>query len=226
MQPKEIEENDQEVGKLAQPLWDYLQLGDQLIKSDAVIVTGSQDLRIPEWGANLVLKGWADLVVMSGGVGRLTPPEWKDGEAAVFADVAYKAGLPKEKVVADNRSTITRENILYAWEDLKQKGVDPKRLIFISQPFMQRRMKKLVEKMIKEGLLSEIEAIFPSSPLNYSTYPNEVVSKTEMISIMVGEVQRLVDYPTKGFIAHEHVPNEILTITDKLSQLGHTKYSI
>jgi hypothetical protein len=216
----------EEVDQHAKPLWDFLELGNPISKSDAIIVCGSQDLRIPKWGAGLVIDGWADLIVMSGGIGRLTPPEWTEGEAGAFAEVAFQEGVAKEKVIADNRSTNTRENLLYGWQRLQQQEVSPKRLIIINQPFMQRRTKGLLEKMIQEGLLDEVEAIFPPSPFSYENYPNEIISKEEMVSLLVGEVLRLKDYPSKGFITPQDVPDNIMNSAQKLLNLGYTQYSI
>ena len=57
---------------LAQQLWDYHHVNQNLQKSDCILVLGSHDLRVAERGAELYLQGWAPLLIMSGGLGRLT----------------------------------------------------------------------------------------------------------------------------------------------------------
>jgi len=53
--------------KLAKIIWDYHHIGHKLEKADCILVLGSSDIRIAEYGAKLFFDGWAPLIIFSGG---------------------------------------------------------------------------------------------------------------------------------------------------------------
>lgn len=216
-----------EINLLAKPLFEFLNLRDPLEKADVILVLGSLDLRIPEWGSNLILNGWADFIVMSGGVGRLTPADWIDGEAPEFGEIAYKLGVPAKKVLIENHSTNTRENLINSFDLLKKNDIEPKKIIIINQPFMQKRTKAIVDKGKDLAIFPPIKFIFPQSPfIDINSYPNEVISESEMIAMLVGEITRLEKYPQKGFISDQHIPKDVSKSTQILASKGYTKYAV
>lgn len=97
--------DSQEVDGLAKIIWDYHQLHQKLEKANCLLVLGSHDLRVAEYGARLFLAGWAPLIVFSGGLGRLTKEVWDEAEADKFARLAVQAGVPKDKILIENKST-------------------------------------------------------------------------------------------------------------------------
>src|SRR5205809_280407 len=113
-----------EIIQLAQVVWDYHLLHQPLEKSDAILVLGSHDTRVAEWGAQLWLDGWAPLLIMSGGLGRLTKESWTETEAARFAEIAIQKGVPVEAILVEDRSTNTGENILFTKQLLETKGLE------------------------------------------------------------------------------------------------------
>src|SRR3989344_4401786 len=151
--------------KNARILWDFLKVGDTLEKADVIEVLGSFDLRIPERGSKIILKDLADFMVMAGYKGRLTPADWTDGEAVKFAETARLNGVSPGKILIEKRSINTRENLLFSWQLLLQKGISPKKVIIISQPFMQKRIQALVTKMQEDKDLGNFELYSPSQIL-------------------------------------------------------------
>ena len=128
-----------EVLALADVLWDYHHLHHQLEKADCILVLGSHDTRVAERGAELYLLGWAPLIVMSGGLGRLTKESWTESEASLFARIAINKGVPEGAILIENQSTNTGENILFSQQLLKQQGLDPEKIILVQKPYMERR---------------------------------------------------------------------------------------
>ena len=74
--------------KLANIIWDYHHMNQDLKKADCILVLGSHDTRVAIRGAQLFLDGWAPLLVFSGGLGRLTEGMWDQPEADKFAEIA------------------------------------------------------------------------------------------------------------------------------------------
>lgn len=65
--------------------------------------------RRAELGARLVLEGQAAAVIGCGGLGRHGP-----SEALVIAEICRAAGVPEDRVLVEDRSTSTEENIRFA----------------------------------------------------------------------------------------------------------------
>src|SRR3954452_21327010 len=111
------------VQSLAQALWDYHRLNHQLVKSDAILVLCSYDTRVAERGAQLFLDGWAPLLIFSGGLGSITGKFWSEPEADQFAKIAFAMGVPRDKVLIENKSTNTGENVLFTKNLLKERSL-------------------------------------------------------------------------------------------------------
>ena len=92
---------------------------------------GSHDTRVAERGAELFLDGWAPFVVFSGHLGALTGDRWQRSEAAVFAEVAGAKGVPRERMLIEDRSTNTGENVAFTRRLLAERGLDVGRAIAV-----------------------------------------------------------------------------------------------
>ena len=98
---------------LAEKIWQYHLMNHQLIKADAILVLCSHDTRVAERAAELFHQRWAPLLIFSGGLGAITRDIWSDPEANQFAGIAIKLGVPKDKILIENQSSNTGENILF-----------------------------------------------------------------------------------------------------------------
>jgi len=210
-----------EVDKLAKVIWDYCKMRQDLVKSDAIIALGSMDLRIAEKAAELWHRNLAPVIVTSGGFGRLTGSNWTETEAKKFAEVLYSKGISKDKVLIEDNSTNTAENIRLSIDLLKLNSIQPKRLIIISQPYMERRAYVTFLK-----LFPNIEVFVTSPDVSYELYPTKEITKEDVLNIMVGDIQRIKLYPSKGFTIPQVIPNEVELAMNKLIKLGYYKQLI
>lgn len=209
-----------EVDALAKKIWDYLRMDQKLEKSDAILALGSHDIRVAERGAQLFLDGWAPLLIFSGGRGRLTA-DWQKTEADSFAEVAAKMGVPKDKIIIENKSTNTGENIEFTKQLLAKLMLNPKKFILIQKPYMERRAYATFKKRWPEK-----EVIVTSPQIDFEHYPTKGLTKDEIINIMVGDLQRIKLYPAKGFQIPQEIPEEIWGAFEKLVNLGYTKHLV
>ena len=205
-----------QVDLLAQKIWDYHHLNHELKKADCILVLGSHDPRVGEYGAKLFLDRWAPLIVFSGGLGRLTQGLWDEPEADKFARIAVQAGVPQEKILIENRSTNTGQNILFAKGLLAEKGMNPQRFIVVHKPYMERRAYATFKKVWPEKTI-----IVTSPPISFEDYPDGVRSKDEVIGIMVGDLQRIKLYAERGFQIPQTIPSDVWEAFEKLVQLGY-----
>ncbi|KKU52991.1 MAG: hypothetical protein A3F26_02075 [Candidatus Ryanbacteria bacterium RIFCSPHIGHO2_12_FULL_47_12b] len=210
-----------QIDRLALIVWDYQHVNHKLQKADCIIVLGSHDTRTAERGAELFLEGWAPLLVFSGGRGRLTPKNWDIPEAEMFAGVALKMGVPKEKILIENKSTNTGENVVFTKKFLEEKGLKPRKVIVVQKPYMERRAYATFKKMWPEP-----DIIVTSPQIPFEKYPNSEISKDDIINIMVGDLQRIKIYSDMGFQISQEIPEDVWGAYKKLVEFGYTKQLI
>lgn len=213
----------EETFRLAQQIWDYHHVNHTVQTADCILVLGSHDLRVAERGAELWLKGYAPWLLFAGGLGRLTLGLWQETEADKFAAVALQMGVPADNILIENRSTNTGENVALAYQLLQARQIPVKRFILVQKPYMERRTLATFEKQWPG---EQTEILVTSPQIKFSDYPNQDVTQEEVISIMLGDLQRIKVYPEKGFQTCQPIPAEIWHAYEQLVAQGFTSHLI
>ena len=213
---------DNRTHTLAEKIWQYHQMKHELEKADAILVLCSHDKKVAETGAKLFLEGWAPLLIFAGGLGSVTREMWTEPEADQFAEIAIGMGVPRERILIENSSTNTGENILFTRQLLAEKRIDPQRFILVQKPYMERRSFATFRKMWpeKEVLVTSPQVSFDEY---LGGYANEELSKDDVISIMVGDLQRIKLYAEKGFQIHQEVPHDVWSAYEELVKCGYNQ---
>jgi uncharacterized SAM-binding protein YcdF (DUF218 family) len=217
--------NELEIDILAKKIWDYHHMNQKLEKADAILVLGSYDLRIAAYAAKLFLDGYAPLIIFSGkegivaSTGQLTSQLWGGkSEAEAFADVAMKAGVPKEKILIENQSTNTSENIQFTQKLLEEKGLNMQKFILVQKPYMERRSYATFKQRWPEK-----DAVVTSPPISYEEYPYELKPREAVINSVVGDLQRIKVYGEKGYSLPQDIPADVWDAYEKLVAMGYDK---
>jgi uncharacterized SAM-binding protein YcdF (DUF218 family) len=160
------------------------------VASDAILVLCSHDTAVAARGAELWLEGWAPLLVYSGGLGAVTRRFWSEPEADQFARIAIAMGVPPERILIENRSSNTGENVQFTRALLEARGLDPARLILVQKPYMERRSYATFQKVWpgKDVVVTSPLASFDEYLAKYSS---DALSADEVIGIMAGDLQRI-----------------------------------
>ncbi|HYG09590.1 MAG TPA: YdcF family protein [Pyrinomonadaceae bacterium] len=216
---------DDHIRDLAKKLWHFHQMKHQLEPAEAILVLCSYDLRVAERGAQLFLEGWAPLLIFSGGLGAITKGLWSEPEADQFAKIASLMGVPDEKILVENRSTNTGENIIFTKALLAEKQIDPGKFILVQKPYMERRSYATFRKFWpeKEVLVTSAQVSFEEY---LDQYTNRELSSDDVISIMVGDLQRIKLYPEKGYQIRQDIPDDVWTAYEELVEAGYNKHLI
>lgn len=214
---------DPETLALSQLIWDYHQLGHPLRKAEAIMALGSHDTRVAVRAAELWLAGYAPLLVFSGGYGRLTEGNWTEAEADKFARIALGMGVPESALLIENRSTNTGENIAFSYQELQERKIALQQLILVQKPYMERRTYATFKQQWPGP---EVEIMVTSPQISFEDYPNEEVSREEVIHIMLGDLQRIKLYPDKGFQIYQEIPAPVWEAYEKLKQKGYTSHLV
>jgi uncharacterized SAM-binding protein YcdF (DUF218 family) len=216
---------DERVRVLVEKLWRYHQLNHDLIRSDAIMVLCSHDLRVAERGADLFLQGWAPLLIFSGGLGGITRQFWTEPEANHFAKRAIELGVSPDSILIEGRSTNTGENIFFTKRLLVSRGLDPQSFILVQKPYMERRAYATFCKIWPEK-----SAIVTSPRVSLDEYlqhyANEALSVDDVISIMVGDLQRIRMYPERGFQIAQEIPPDVWSAFEELVKAGYDRHLV
>src|SRR5205823_981724 len=210
---------------LVERVWNYHQLHHPISPADAILVLCSHDTIVAERGAELFLDGWAPLLIFAGGLGAITKQFWSEPEADRFADIAIRMGVPRERILVENRSTNTGENILFTKRLLAERHLNPQKFIVVQKPYMERRSYATFKKVWPE---KDVAVTSPRLSLDeyLERYSHEMLSKEDVISIMIGDLQRIRVYPAKGFQIHQDIPADVWHAYDELVKAGYDKHLI
>ncbi|MVM30902.1 YdcF family protein [Spirosoma sp. HMF4905] len=204
-------------------LWEYHHLNHSLTKADAILVLCSHDLRVAQRGAELFLEGWAPLLIFSGGLGVITRHMWSEPEAELFARIALDMGVPAQQILIENQSSNTGENVLFTKQLLEQHQLEIERFIVVQKPYMERRSFATFKKVWpgKDVLVTSPQDSFDTY---LSQYTNPALTPDDVISIMVGDLQRIQLYPEKGFQIPQPIPTEVWAAYEALIQAGYDRH--
>ncbi len=209
-----------QIKALVETVWAYHHLGHELSRADAILVLCSHDTAVAERGAQLFLDGWAPLLIFSGGLGSITRELWTEPEADQFAAIAVGMGVPRERILVENRSTNTGENVLFTKQLLADRGLTPQSFILVQKPYMERRSYATFKK-----LWPETQAIVTSPQVSLDEYlekySNDNLPVDEVVSIMVGDLQRVKLYAEKGFQIPQEIPPEVWAAFEALVAAGY-----
>jgi uncharacterized SAM-binding protein YcdF (DUF218 family) len=207
----------------AQTIWNYHRLGHALARADAVLVLCSHDTIVADRGAELFLDGWAPLLIFSGGLGAITKHFWSEPEANQFAQIAIAGGVPADRILIENRSSNTGENVLFTRRLLAERGLDPRTFIVVQKPYMERRSYATFKQVWPEK-----EVIVTSPQLSMdeylARYSHETLSPDDVVSIMVGDLQRIQLYPAKGFQIPQEIPPDVWRAYHELIAAGYDRH--
>jgi hypothetical protein len=82
-------------------------------------------------------------------------------EAAYFARVAVRMGVPEDRILVEGKSTNTGENIDFTRALLRERGLDPRVFIVVQKPYMELRSLLTFRRRMPS---SENKVLFVTSP--------------------------------------------------------------
>ena len=124
-------------------------------------------------------------------------------------------GVPADAVLVENRSTNTRENIIFSERLLREHQLDPQNFIVVQKPYMERRSYATFKKH-----WSDKNVVITSPQISFDEYATDDIPLGRVIEIMAGDLQRIKEYPAKGFQIYQDIPENVWLAFERLVQLG------
>lgn len=179
---------------------------------DAIIGFGVFDLGLPRFCGELYTRGIAPFIIFTGGLGAgtgsLGGPEadaWREALRASHPDI------PEEHILTENRSTNTAENIAFTAELLRETrpsiafGAGIRTAVIVASPSRLRRVRLAMCK-----LQPAVRVIRQLPPVDFDAeHALYARNGVDYLAHLTGELDRLVAYPKRGWIAPEPLPPEI-----------------
>jgi uncharacterized SAM-binding protein YcdF (DUF218 family) len=206
-----------------QTIWDYMLMNHELKKADVIMVLGSFDTNVGVYAAKLWLEGLAPILVCSGS-GTIHHENGAynafvgSTEAEVFADIARKEGVPSEAIIIENKSQNTGQNYEFSKKLLEEKGIELKSVIAVQKQFMERRT-----YATGKVWWPDIDIMVTSPPVKMVDYPASnpaVAVEDHWIHAMCGDLQRIKEYPAKGFQIEQEIPADVWAAYELLVKEG------
>ena len=180
-----------------QILWDFMHMGQLLEKADVIVGFGCYDEDIPKRCAELWHQGFAPWVCFSGGLGRNTSGIWSKSEAERFAAIAMAEGVPENRIILENKSTNSAENLLFTPKVLAEKGIKEEKIIAVHKPYMERRLWAAMQVY-----WPQVRAVYTSPQVTVEEHIAHAekigMTRKGVIETIVGDVQRMELYAEKG----------------------------
>lgn len=181
--------------------------------ADVALGLGHFDRAIPRLCAELTLAGRARWIVFSGGVGAGSG-DFSQPEALEFRDEVRRhwPAVAERIALLETRSTNTGENLAFTTTALADArpdlfpGSGMRTVIVVATPCRLRRALATVRRHwpdVRCAAACPARALADEEAL-YARHGMELRAQ------VVGEIERLVEYPARGFIAPVAIPPEIL----------------
>jgi uncharacterized SAM-binding protein YcdF (DUF218 family) len=202
-------------------LWKYHRLGHELRPCEAAIGLGSHDLGVATYTAELYHRGLYPVVVFTGGSTPTTRDRFPRGEAIHYRERALALGVPDAAILVDSDATNTGANIVNSRALLIAAGYRPESLLLISKPYAERRSYATVRR-----LWPEVEVVCTSMPLEFDEYVQSIGDEHLVIDMMIGDLQRIIEYPARGFTVAQDVPPEVVAAYQRLNAAGFVSRAV
>ncbi|MFJ9941516.1 YdcF family protein [Streptomyces erythrochromogenes] len=201
----------------AKLIWDYHQMGHDLAPVDVAIGLGSHDLGVATTSADLYRAGLFHVLVFTGGNSPTTRSRFPRGEAVHFREHALELGVPDSAMLVEPNAANTGENIVLSRELLAANGITPKTVLLVSKPYMERRSFATARR-----LWPEVEILCASEPLELDDYRKSIGDEKLVLDMLVGDLQRVIEYPKLGFAIAQEVPEDVHDAYESLIRDGFT----
>jgi uncharacterized SAM-binding protein YcdF (DUF218 family) len=201
----------------ARRIWDYHHLHHELRPVDVGIGLGSHDLGVATFAARLYQQGLFPRLVFTGANSPTTGARFPRGEAIHYRDHVLDFGVPAEAISVEARAINTGQNIAYTRDLLAGSGGPVESVLLISKPYMERRAFATCQKV-----WPEVRVFCASEPIDLAHYIEGIGDARLVVDMVVGDLQRVIEYPALGFAVEQEVPDDVRAAYERLIEAGFT----
>lgn len=199
-------------------LWHYHQLGHPPRRADIGIGLGGHDLGVATHTAELFHEKRFPLIVFTGANAPTTVARFPRGEAVHYREHALSLGVPDGAILVEPEARNTGENITLTRRLLAARGIAVSSAVLVCRPYQQRRAYATCRK-----LWPELDISCASSSLPIDDYVGAIGDPDRVITMLVGDTQRITEYARRGFAIPQELPGEVAGSYQRLVAAGFTR---
>ncbi|MFD3687899.1 YdcF family protein [Nocardiopsis sp. NPDC058631] len=200
----------------AELLWEHHLMGHETRPADIAVALGSTNLGVASHAADLYHRGLFPVLVLSGGNSPSTLARFPRGEAVHYREHVLSLGVPDDAVLMEPDSTNTGENIAFTRDLATRSGLDPKTVLVVCKPYMERRAYATARR-----LWPSVDPVCSSAPLSFEEYVADTGDEKLVVDMVVGDMQRVIEYPARGFSIPQPVPDDVRAAFEALVRAGY-----
>ncbi|WIY07095.1 YdcF family protein [Amycolatopsis mongoliensis] len=197
-------------------LWDYHDLRHEPRRSDVGIGLGSRDPGVAVHTAELFHAGRFPLVVFTGANAPTTVERFPRGEAVHYREIALELGVPDDVILVEPAARNTGENILLTRRLLADRDI--RSVTLVTRPYQQRRAYATAKR-----LWPGVGVVCASKAVSFEDHLTGEEDADRVISMLVGETQRITEYAARGFVIPQDVPAGVERAFGRLAAAGFTQ---
>lgn len=206
-------------------LWEYMRLHQRAIPADCLLVIGSLNDSIAVEAARLENEHIYKTIVISGGNSRITKTRalgWgNDTEAEHFRKIMLESGSMRTDIILEKHASNTGENASFTYALLKERGLIPSSMVVLTKPYMERRAQATFDIQWPDR---RTKISFASMPMTLLQYCRTETRVDYTLHIMVGDLQRIIEYPNHGYQSKQFVPEPVMEAFSILKTAGFTNH--
>lgn len=199
----------------AETIWSYHQMGHRPHPCSAAIGLGSHDLGVATYSADLYRREMFPVIVFSGATSATTAARFPEGEAVHYRRHALELGVPDRAILVEPQARNTGENISFSRAALATAGIAVDSVMLVSKPYMQRRAFATCRQT-----WPDVEVVCASEPLTLDGYVQSIGDERLVIDMLVGDLQRVIEYPKQGFAIAQSIPDPVEAAFERLLSRG------
>lgn len=198
-------------------LWDYHDMKHQVRPADVAIGLGSHDIGVAVRAVELYRAGTVPLLLFTGANAPTTVKRFPRGEAVHYREYALEHGVPDEAIVIETEATNTAENFELSRKLLQTREIEVSSAVLVSRPYQERRAYATCKK-----LWPELDVVCTSHRPPIDEYVVGIGDADFVISMLVGDTQRMTVFADAGYAIPQEVPAEVQAAYERLVDAGYT----
>lgn len=191
---------NKEIINNANIIWEYFQQFNKEDNTEVIVVCCSYDLRVCDYACDLFKRSGAHTIIFSGDRGNWTRDLWSKPEAEIFKARAIENGINPINIIIEDEATNIGENISFS---KKYLNIDEK-VTFVSKSNTLLRIKLTLPLHIN------CDANFSAPKYSFPDEVSDVIGISGLINEMVGDINRIITYPSLGYQNKHHLPQEVI----------------
>lgn len=205
----------------AERLFRYHDVSEPPVPADVIVGLGSYQLAVADHCARLHQDGVAPLVLFTGGLGNWTRDVFVRPEAAEFRDRAMRAGVPETAILVEPEARNLGENVTMTRRLLDTLGIAVGRIALVTKRNTTRRARLTFRRA-----WPEVAAGFQGPGLHWTEQAMPPRGADDIVDEMVGDLQRILVYPSLGHQVPDRVPRDVLASYRALVEAGYDRHLI